>query len=363
MSQLLREERLRKQVTDLKRDLREALKTRVLEEDYVTFVQKAVGLKAEPPKWTVERAPGKAHQAIPTAHLSDLHADEVIRPAEVNFVNGYDRDIATRRLRLFFERAIMLCDDYLAGVHYPGIHLPISGDMFSGNIHDELKETNQDVLCSSLRYWIDQMYAGIAMFAERFGRVYVTCVVGNHPRDNKVPKAKQGVRSNFDWLLYSLLARDFERAKDKRVVFHVPDTFDMGFRIYGTRYLQTHGNKIKKLVIGGDKRKREREAAVRRPYDVTIMGDKHTRLCLPELKVNGSVKGYDEYAMSESFGFQEPMQSLWLTTPNHGITIEAPIHVKADNEGWERKAPKQVKGAIFGVAYKRKEVRNASGKK
>jgi hypothetical protein len=43
--------------------------------------------------------------------------------------------------------------------------------------------------------------------------------------------------------------------------------------------------------------------------------------------VNGSLKGYDEYAWSGNFPFEEPRQALWLTHPKHGITISMPVHV------------------------------------
>jgi hypothetical protein len=35
--------------------------------------------------------------------------------------------------------------------------------------------------------------------------------------------------------------------------------------------------------------------------------------------------------------YQAPLQSFWLDTPEHGITVEAPIFVKAEREGWEQR--------------------------
>lgn len=341
------EHRLRTENRELRRQLQEALGRDVLDQRYQTFISEVGDYKRPIPTWMTEPRSGKPRQAMPVAHLSDAHFDEVVDPAQVGYVNAYNRQIAERRLRRFFEKTISLCDDYLKGVDYAGIILPVSGDMFSGSIHEELKETNAAGLCESLRYWIDPMEAGIKMLADRFGRVNVPWVVGNHPRLDKKPRSKGGVRENFDWLLGALLQRDFGRAKDDRVTFHVSDSFDCPFRVYGTRYLQTHGDQFRgghgisaelSPLFLGDARKREKMQAVDEPYDVMIMGHWHRRILLPGIKANGSLKGFDEYALKGNLKFQMPMQSFWLDTPEHGITFEAPIFVKADNEGWERGA-------------------------
>jgi hypothetical protein len=43
--------------------------------------------------------------------------------------------------------------------------------------------------------------------------------------------------------------------------------------------------------------------------------------------VNGSLKGYDEYAYTNNFPFEPPTQALWLTHPEFGITISMPVFV------------------------------------
>lgn len=339
------EHRLRRENTELKRQLREAISQRVLDQDYQAFVAEVAGYASAPPDWSLKPKAHRARQAMPVAHLSDAHFAERIYPEQVGWVNAYDTPIQEARLKRFGEKTISLCDDYLKGVSYPGIVLPVSGDMFSGSIHEELKETNVAGLCDSFRYWIDPMSALIKMLADRFGHVRVPWVVGNHPRMDKKPRAKGGVRENFDWLLGTMLQRDFARDKDKRVTFEISDSFDNQFTIFRTRYLQTHGDQFRggsgiaaelSPMMIGDARKREKHQAIDQPYDVMIMGHWHRRLILPRIKINGSLKGYDEYSLRSNFKFQEPMQSFWLDTPEHGITIEAPIFVKAEREGWEK---------------------------
>lgn len=341
------EHRLRRENRELREQLRTALGAKVLDQSYQSFVAEAARAQARPPRWSLSVKPHRARQAMPVCHLSDCHFDEVVDPAQVGYLNAYNRLIAVGRLRRFFEKTITLCDDYLKGVDYPGVVLCVSGDLFSGSIHEELKETNEAGLCESVRYWVDPMYAGIQMLAERFGRVRVTWVVGNHPRMDLKPRSKGGVKENFDWLLGSLLARDFARAGDKRVSFELSDAFDYQFTVYQTRYLQMHGEQFRggSGISGalapwfiGDSRKREKAQVTDKPYDILLMGHWHWRVALPSIKGNGSLVGWNEYAATHpSCRYQEPLQSFWLDTPEHGITFEAPIYVKPEHEGWERR--------------------------
>jgi len=40
------------------------------------------------------------------------------------------------------------------------------------------------------------------------------------------------------------------------------------------------------------------------------------------------LKGYDEYAYALNLPFEQPMQALWVTHPDRGITFSIPVHVE-----------------------------------
>lgn len=51
--------------------------------------------------------------------------------------------------------------------------------------------------------------------------------------------------------------------------------------------------------------------------------------------MNGSVKGYDEYASDGQFSPEVAQQALLVVTPEHGITMGTGIIVQdRDKEGW-----------------------------
>ena len=195
------------------------------------------------PRWLTPKGPakGSSNRATLCLLVTDTHFDEVIDPEQVDGINAYNREIAEMRLEQCFRRAVRLAKHYLTGVTYDGAVLFLGGDIFSGNIHEELKVTNADTLFGSLLHWIGPMLAGIDMLAEEFGKVHVVGVPGNHGRLTRKPIAKQRAADNLDWLLYRLLAR--ELVKDGRVTWEVPASADAHVQVYncvgvGTRILR-----------------------------------------------------------------------------------------------------------------------------
>ena len=70
-------------------------------------------------------------------------------------------------------------------------------------------------------------------------------------------------------------------------------------------------------------------------YDTMILGHFHQYLVIPGVIVNGSLKGYDEYAYVSNFGFETPRQAFWVTTPEHGPSFHTAIEVmNRKNEAW-----------------------------
>ena len=59
--------------------------------------------------------------------------------------------------------------DNWTSINYDGAVICLGGDLFSGDIHEELKETNEDTILGSLDFWLDHLGAGLSMIADEFG--------------------------------------------------------------------------------------------------------------------------------------------------------------------------------------------------
>lgn len=346
------EHRIKRENSRLRSDLARQIEEAERSSRYHAFVEECLAApRVDPPAW-VRTAKAGAKQAIPTAFLSDTHFGETVAPEQVEYLNAYDREIAEARLKRFFTNTCVLAKDFLRGLSWGGIVLPLGGDIFSGDIHEELARTNAGPTPEELLHWIDPMVAGIRLLADEFGKVHVPAVVGNHPRLTHKPSHKMRVPNNFDWLFYRLLERELRA--DKRVTWAIGASADVDYRVYDTRYRLSHGDQFRggsgiagalsPLMIG-DARKRRRAQATSNEYDWLVLGHWHQRMMFKRVAVNGSLKGYDEFAYDCNFEFEPPQQSFWLTDPQHGVTIAAPIHCLGKDEAWLAKAPANVQKA------------------
>lgn len=289
-----------------------------------------------PPAWTLRASRDDESPGVPTLFLSDLHWGEVVEPSQINGVNRYTLSIAQRRLEYTAEKAIRLLRILSPKMDYPGIVVALGGDMISGNIHEELAVTNEIDTMPTVLDLYGRLSSMIDLLAKTFGRVFLPCVTGNHGRNTHKIWAKRRNHTSFDWLLYQFLAKRFEG--DKRVTFLIPDGSDAYYRVFNHRYLLTHGDQFRGgdgmigalgPIVRGDHKKRSRNAQIAQDYDTMILGHWHQYIHLSRLIVNGSLKGYDEYANQGNFPFEQPQQALWLTHPRHGMTFRAPVFADA----------------------------------
>lgn len=330
------EVRLKRALDETRREL-DRERARVLTEDEIRKV--IIGAREnlpEPPAWLTDAKGARKGPGVPVIAAADWHWDEVVDPETIGGVNSYNREIATRRARAFVQNTIDVLTAHMVKPEYPGVVLCLAGDMVSGDIHDELSVSNEEPIMASVLDVYGVLAWVVEQFAEKFKRVFVPCVTGNHSRITNKPRAKGRAHTSFDWLLYSFLAKRFEG--DPRVQFQVPLNTDAQFQVYGHRFLLTHGDQFRGgdgligvlgPVARGDHKKRSRNAQIGQGFDTMILGHFHQHLMTRRFILVPSLKGYDEYAHGQNLPFEPPAQALWIVHPTHGITFHAPIFVES----------------------------------
>lgn len=294
------------------------------------------------PKWTTAKSAKSKRQGIAVMLLTDTHFGEVVDPAEMNGYAAYNSEIAEKRLRRAFDRFITVARDHVSGIEYDGACVAIGGDIVTGYIHDELRETNDETLAESVVHWTAQLTAGLRMVADEFGQVYVPAVPGNHDRWEKKKKSKRKARDSVTWIIYNMLADRF--SEDDRVTVQASEAADLTFQLHDHTYLLTHGDQfyggsgisgaLAPLMLG-QHRKSRRNVAMGQPYDTMVMGHFHQDLTLPGVLVGNCMKGYDQFAYDHNFLPSPPSQKFWVNTPEHGPTFHAELYVQdRKDEGW-----------------------------
>lgn len=326
---------MRIKISDLKKQV-DRLHDRLLNEDKVKdMIHGIMDRKPVPPVWT-SKAPHAGAPGIPMTIWSDFHWGEVVKSDQVHGLNSFNLTIARQRLHTLVDKTINLCFNHMVKPDYPGIVLMLGGDMVSGDIHDELEITNETPSGPVLIDLLENLIAGIDKLVKSFGRVWVVGVTGNHGRTNKKPRFKNRQYTNYDWIIYQLLKTHYKG--NDSIQFLIPDGADAMFSVYNTRFLLTHGDNLGVNggdgiigligpVMRGDFKIRNAQSSIGRPYDVLVLGHWHTYFPTPKIIINGSLKGFDEYAHLKLRAKPErAIQALWFVHPENGITNHWPIY-------------------------------------
>lgn len=304
----------------------------------------------DPPKWVINYSKGHS-SGIPCFHWSDWHHGEMVNRAQMGGANKFNREISKKRVRRLVETSIDLAKHHMTQPKYPGAVVCLGGDMITGAIHEELAQTNDGSVQQSVLEVEEMLIEALEHMAKAFGRLVVSCVVGNHARGTPKPRFKNHVVMSHEWSIYCRLEKWFQR--DKRIQFIIPEGSDAYFSVCGHRYLHTHGDMLG--VKGGDGiigvlgpitrgtiKTGRQQAQIGRDFDTLIGGHFHTYIPRSDgcpAMFNGSLIGPSEYG---HYGLRvppsRPCQSLWFTHPTYGVTCQWPIYLE-DKQNSMKQAP------------------------
>lgn len=302
-------------------------------------LEEVSGLMQRPidaPTWTLPK-PGRKNRAIGLLHVSDIHGGEVVKVDEVNGLNAYDLDICRRRLRTLFGATIEILPRWASDCKLDGIVVALNGDLVSGDIHDELRETNALTAQQQVYFVADELAAGLEKLVDKFGALKVVVTPGNHGRSTKKTHAKNTAGLSYDTMIGEQLRRHFNR--DKRVTVIVSPSRDAEYEILGWKVLQTHGDQgggggqgfagPMLPVLRKSKQAEFMAAQSRIFFDLILNAHFHTS-GHPTTKIlqNGSVVGYSEFSRSIRGSPELPMQ--WLSLVHERWCLRERMEIKLE---------------------------------
>ena len=252
-----------------------------------------------PPEWMLDAEKDETSE-LPVLFTSDFQWGEVVLPEEVESLNAYNKKIAKERYRKLISKTIQL---YPNPKH--GLILLRAGDSVSGNIHEELRNTNDLAAIPAVLDLAEEETAGIIKLKEHFGKVLIISVPGNHGRSSEKPPAKGYVMTNYDTLVTMLISQYFR--DDSDLTFYTPLSGDAYFTLFGHSFLLTHGDRIGSRggqgfigpvapISRGVVKLRQQYAQVGKHVDCVLLGHFHVPMVLPRAIVNGSLVGFSEFA-------------------------------------------------------------------
>ena len=319
------EEMLRQRLSELEKVAVSERKEDVLRERMVFALKQSLASKTPSYSPAVIAKPRKADEHEMALLWSDAHAGEVVSEEQTDGLNSYDW--ATMMAR--HDQLLRGVLSYKENRPYPirRLHVWGLGDMLSGDIHEELSETNEfPIVECAVQYGLD---AGewLERFVPEFEQIRFSGVVGNHPRLRKKQPSKNKY-NNFDWLVYHTMQQRLRGYKS--VEWDIPKAQKWPVEICGRRVLLFHGDGIRSTmtdvpwggIIRYVNKLSNQYSRAGKPLSHFACGHYHEANAVKNRRIlmNGSIKGIDEYSIDAFGGGEGPTQMLVTFHPERGLT-------------------------------------------
>ena len=287
----------------------------------------------EPRAVRIVGKPGE-REATAVVLASDWHAEEPVDPDQVNGLNEYSVEIFKRRASHFFGNALRLLRKEAQAIEIRNLILWLGGDFISNSIHEDLAESNQLGPVDAIRLVQDTVAGGIRhMLAETPKELKLTipCSSGNHGRMTQERRVQTERENSIEWLMYAALADHFR--DEKRVEFLLSRGYHSYVEAHGflLRFHHGHaigyGGGIGGITIPTYKKIAQWNKA--RPAYLDLFGHFHSFFDGGNFVCNGSLIGYNEYAITIGASYEPPRQAFLLIDNKHGKTVVAPVLLEA----------------------------------
>ena len=268
------------------------------------------------------------NEATAVVLLSDWHWEEVVKPASVNYLNEFNKRIAEHRSEALFQTIVKYIKIHQRETSIKNLVLALLGDFISGGIHDELMEGNR--LLSGEAIWEVQnrIASGIQFLLDNTDlKLIIPCSAGNHGRTTAKPRVATEHGNSYEWLMYQNLAMFFRN--NKRVEFIINEGYHNYIDIYDYTLRFHHGHNMKYLGgLGGiyiPVNKAINQWNKAKKADLDCFGHFHQMKDGGTFISNGSLIGWNAFAIKIKADFEKPKQAFFLVDKKRFVICVRPI--------------------------------------
>lgn len=325
-------QRLRQQqsTVDLKSKYTAALRTI---DDLESNLGALLMIQATPRQiFKIEQTDGGEDESTAVIVASDWHVEENVVAGTVNYLNEYTLAIAEQRINKFAENTVKLLNMFAKTGKLKKAVLALLGDFISGYIHDELMELNELAPVEASVWAKDRIFSVIQHILDNTSleKLTIVCKCGNHTRTTQKVRFSSEAGNSLEFFIYDVIAQFYANNPRVEVIFE--KSYLTYLKIYDVTVRFHHGHALKyNGGVGGlyipvhkaiDQWNRGNKA------DLDVFGHWHQMIASDRFIVNGSIIGYNGYAVSIKAGYEPPRQAFFLINSKYGKTITCPIFVE-----------------------------------
>ena len=266
------------------------------------------------------------------ALFSDAHIEESVEADSVLGLNSYNTDIAEERIKAYFTNLVVcLQRDAVDTLYFASL-----GDMISGFIHEHLAQENGMTPPEATLFGQSLIVSGLQYIREEMPDLEIVFIgiAGNHSRITKKVQNSNGFKMSYEWIMYQNIKQICETA-GMGIKFCIPESeLALIETPDGKRYIFCHGYQVQSKgtgTVAGIYPALGRLAMKWQKIfkqDKIFLGHYHTCVSIPTSTVNGSVIGYNAFALSNGMGYEEPAQQYEVYDSEIGQLLSRRIYCK-----------------------------------
>lgn len=312
---------LRAKVSVLDAQVKRFIRAEERDKLHVEAVVEAVTALDPLPRVAILKPKKSTSPVTALVHATDWHIGEYIEPAETEGFGNFNWELAQDRvLDQWLPRTLKWLNTQRSGYVIDEIVLLGTGDFVSGDIHDELRRTNEFPLPVQTAKAGDLFGAVGAALARHCVKLKVIEIgADNHSRLVQKPQAKQKTQNSMSTLVYHIANKVMERQSNIEVT--IASGMKLLFDVNGHPILGEHGDTVKSWMgvpWYGMEREVAREAKRRmfsQGFKYVVMGHWHVPF-FGQYIIGGSLSGTSEY--DHSCGRNNPPAQTTMLFGKHG---------------------------------------------
>lgn len=270
-------------------------------------------------------------ESVAVVLASDWHVEENVDVGAVNGLNEFNLSIARERAMKFFQGTLRMIEIFQKDTRIDTLVLALLGDFISGSIHEDIAENTNLGPTKALVLAEELLISGIGfLLASSKLNLVIPCHSGNHGRTTKEQRFATENENSFEYYMYHVLAAHF--AGNKRVKFLISESYISYLPVFGYTLRLHHGHGMKYGGGIGGLFIPAYKAVGRwndgRRADLDCFGHFHQFRDGGNFICNGSLIGYNAYAVSKGISFEKPQQVMFVIEKTRGRTFTVPITFK-----------------------------------
>jgi hypothetical protein len=278
------------------------------------------------------RKPSGTSESTLVYLLSDWHSEEEVRPGQVGGLNEHNLEVGEKRAINAWRGCQRFYDIFSRDTNISEIVIGLLGDFITNSIHEDGAESNLLPPSDAIYRVQNMILSGIRfLLANTKSNILLVCHSGNHGRTTKDQRIATETGNSLEQYMYYNM-RD-QLANEPRVRFQIAEGYHSYVNVFGRYKIRFHhghgmnyGGGVGGITIPVNKSIAQWNKGVK--ADLDCFGHFHTRLDGGNFVSNGSLIGYNAYALRIKADYEVPAQQLFLVNKKYNTKgVVTPIFV------------------------------------